>query len=70
MSLNLTVFQKDTGSCEVWQRQEGCRVIASVITVAVCNLALILNQLPLIWVLFSYYMSVTACVVCSALQEQ
>lgn len=40
MSLNLTVFQRSPGSREMWQRQEGCKVIASVITVTVCNLAL------------------------------
>ena len=40
MSLNLTVFQRISGSREMWQGQEGCEVIASVITVTVCNLAL------------------------------
>lgn len=40
MSLNLTVFQRSPGSHEMWQGQEGCKVIASVITVTVCNTAL------------------------------
>lgn len=40
MSLHLTVFQRSPGSREMWREQEGCKVIASVITVTVCNLAL------------------------------
>lgn len=40
MSLNLTVFQRSPGSHEMWQGQEGCKVIASVITVTACNTAL------------------------------
>lgn len=37
MSLNLTVFQRNPGSHEMWQEQEGCKVVASVITVKVCD---------------------------------
>lgn len=36
MSLNLTVFQRSP-SHEMWQGQEGSEVIATVITVIVCN---------------------------------
>lgn len=43
MSLNLTVFQRRPGSREMWRGQEGCKVIASVITVTVCNFALTVN---------------------------
>lgn len=40
MRLNLTVFLRRPGSREMWQRQEGCEMIASVITVTGSNLAL------------------------------
>lgn len=33
----------------MWQGQEGCEVIAAVITVTVCNLAPLPNERPLIF---------------------